>query len=106
MEAGILNKRIDIQGITKTTDGMGGFTETYTTIASSVAAAIWPVSGKEQIQAGQNKMTITHRIRIRYRNNMKSAYRVKFGDRYFDIESIINPSERNELLEMLCKETS
>jgi SPP1 family predicted phage head-tail adaptor len=106
MRAGALRNRIDIQAITRTADGMGGFTKTYVTIASSVAAAIWPISGKESIQAGQSKMTITHRIRMRYRNNMKSSYRIKFENRYFDIESIININERNETLELLCRETS
>jgi SPP1 family predicted phage head-tail adaptor len=103
MLIGDLNKRIQIQAPSKISDGMGGFDETFSTIAT-VFASLWPISAREQVQSMQEVMTISHRIRIRYRSVLRPDWRVKFGNRYFSIVSIINPNEKNELLDLMCKE--
>jgi len=100
---GDLNKRITIQYPTRVSDGMGNFTETWND-SDTIFAAIWPVSAKEQIQSMQNVMEITHRIRIRYMSVLRPDWRLKFGTRYFAILSVINQNERNEWLDLLCKE--
>ena len=106
MQIGDLNKRITFQSSTKTADGMGGFSVVWAAIPdpATVWAGIWPVSASEQIQANATTMTISHRIRIRYQSGIKGSYRIKFGTRYFAIVSIINPNERNEWLDLICKE--
>ena len=103
MRIGSLNKRIMLQYTTKVSDDMGGFTSTWTN-AATVWAAIWPISAREQVQSMKETMTISHRIRIRYRSVLKPDWRVKFGNRYFNIVSIINQNEKNEMLDLMCKE--
>lgn len=103
MRIGDLNKRINFQYMTKTPDGMGGWISVWTNVCT-VFAAIWPVSAKEQIEAMQSVMTISHRIRIRYRSVLKPSWRVKFGDKYFAIVSIINPNMGNKYLDLMVKE--
>lgn len=105
MQSGDLNKRITIQYPTKVSDSMGGFTTTWVDHAS-VWAAIWPTSANEVKENMQTGMDITHRIRIRYRNPLKPNWRLKFGERYFDIVSIINPNMKNELLDIVCREAN
>lgn len=106
MRAGDFDKLIDIQYLTRASDGMGGFTETYATKYSNVWAAIWPISAKDQIQSEQMTGTITHRIRIRYKRVLKSNWRIKYGNRYFAIIGPpINLKENNRILELLCRET-
>lgn len=105
MRTGDLNKRVTLQYQTKVPDGMGGFTTSWVD-AATVWAAIWPVSASEQVQAAQQVMTISHRIRIRYRSVLKPSWRVKFGTRYFAIVSIINPNERNQMLDLMVKEAA
>jgi len=105
MNSGDLDKRITIQYQTKAPDGMGGFTVTWVDYAM-VWAAIWPISADERIQAGQEVMTITHRIRIRYRSSLNPSWRVKFGVKYYNIVSIINPSMANEQVDLMCKEAA
>jgi len=65
-----------------------------------------PVSAKEMMQTDRTVMTITHRIRIRFRNTVRASWRIKFGNRYFNIESILNPNERNEWLDIMAKEVA
>ena len=104
MRAGQLNKTIVLQEPTRTADGMGGSTETWSDNAT-IWAAIWPISANEVIRSSQAVMEISHRIRIRYRSGVLSSWRIKFGARYFNIISIINKNESNEYLDIMAKET-
>jgi SPP1 family predicted phage head-tail adaptor len=105
LKIGDLKKRITLQSKTNVADGLGGFTSTWGDEVS-LWAAIWPVSASEQVQAMQTVMTITHRIRIRYWSGIHSSWRIKFGDRYFAIVSIINPNEANKILDLMVKEAA
>ncbi len=105
MKIGDLNRRITLQQKTRVSDSMGGFIETWTDVAT-IWAAIWPTSASEAIQAAQMVMTISHRIRIRYRSVLKSSWRVKYGNHYYAVVSIINPNMSNEYLDLMCKEAA
>lgn len=98
------NKRLELQKKTQVSDGVGGFTNTYTT-ECTVWGSIWPTSSKEQLQAGQISGEITHRVRIRYRQVVRADWRIKFGNRYFSIIGPpINLKEDNQVIEFICKE--
>jgi SPP1 family predicted phage head-tail adaptor len=103
--SGIFNKIIILQYQTKVSDGLGGFVLSWVDHAT-IFAAIWPTSAKEQLASMQVSMEITHRIRIRYRSVLKPAWRIKFGNRYFNIVSIINPNMGNKYLDILAKEAA
>jgi len=102
---GDLNKRVILQYSTKVSNSMGGFTTSWVD-AATIWAAIWPVSAAETVQSMQPTMTISHRIRIRYRSVLRASFRIKFGLRYFNIVSIINPNERGEYLDIMAKEAA
>jgi len=103
---GDLNKRIDLIATTKVGDGMGGITETDITVASSIPAAIWPTSAKDITAMNSTTMIISHRVRIRYRSVLRSSWRLKFGNRYFAIVSIIDPNEEHKMLDLMCNEAA
>lgn len=105
MKIGDINKQVVLQYQTRVPDAAGGFTVTWVDHAT-IWAAVWPLSATEQVQAMQTSMTITHRVRIRYRANVKASWRIQYGERYFDIISIINPNMSNKNLDLLCKEVS
>lgn len=104
--AGALNKRIQIQYPTRVSDGMGSYTNTWTDAGDPVWAGIWPVSSKELVALNSTSFEITHRIRIRYRSVFKTSWRIRFGTRYFAIVGKLNPEEKNEFLDLLCKEAA
>jgi SPP1 family predicted phage head-tail adaptor len=105
MRIGDLRHRVTLQSATLTPDGMGGDTAVWGDVAT-VCAAIWPTSAREQIEGGQTSLEITHRVRIRYRLNLRASWRLKFGNRYFSIVSVVNPNERGAMLDLLCKEAA
>lgn len=104
MRAGQLRHRITLQTPTESTStSTMGRTPTYADTAT-VWASVEPLSGNEQWRAKQAGTVVSHRIIIRYMAGVTSAMRVKFGSRYFGIESVINENERNQMLELTCKE--
>jgi SPP1 family predicted phage head-tail adaptor len=102
---GELRKRIVLQCPTRVPDGMGGFTVTWTD-AATVWAAIWPVSATETIQSAQAVMTVTHRIRTRWRANLKASWRISYAGRIFNIVSVIEPNTAHRWLDILCREAA
>lgn len=105
MRVGDLNRRIALEYETRTPDGMGGASVTWTKKAE-VWCAIWPVNATTQIQSGQQAGSITHRIRMRYRLDLRATWRLRYGTRYFAILGIVNPNERGAMLDLLCKESA
>ena len=102
---GSLNRRLEIQATRKTPDGMGGFINVFYTLYT-VDAAIWDATSNERNQASSTTLIVTHRIRIRYKQGMKASYRLKFGLRYFNIVSLVNPNESNRWLDIYAKEAA
>ena len=103
MEAGKLNKRVTIQAPVTATDSSGAPNPTWVDIAT-VSAAIEPLRGREFFSAQQANNELSHRVTIRYRRGIKPSYRLMYGIRYLEIESIIDPEERNRELQLMCKE--
>lgn len=103
MNSGELRHRVELQSATPVANGMGGFTDTWATVVT-VWGAVWPVSAAEQVKAGAQTMTATHRIRIRYYEPVRASWRVKFGARYFSIGAIVNKDERNYQMDLVCSE--
>lgn len=103
MQAGRLRHQVVIQATSRVSDGMGGWTENWID-QTTVYAEIDPPKGREFFASGQTQSEITTRVRIRYLSGVTPAKRVKFGSRFFDISSVINPDERNRELILMCVE--
>ena len=107
MRIGDLKKRIVLQSVTETPDAMGGMTQVWADVAE-VWAAIWPASAREYMAAQSNVMSVSHRIRIRYRSDITSAWRIYYtaAGKYYNIVSIIDPNMRHWVLDLMCLETA
>jgi len=107
MRAGTLRHTIAIQAPTQTADSYGAAGgETWADVSGmgAVPASIRPSSASETIDNQKTEMRTTHQIRIRYRSGVTGSQRVKFGSRYFRINSIVNWQERNIYLDLMCEE--
>ncbi len=62
---------------------------------TGIWAEIMPLRGREYWASKQTTSKITGKIRIRYLDGITPKMRVKFGERIFNIEAVLNPNEKN-----------
>src|SRR5688572_4333984 len=97
--AAAFKHRVTIQNPSRVSDGQGGFAETYPD-GDSIWCSIEPVKGWERMQAAQMQTPVTHKITVRYRTDITTASRLKFGSRIFWVREALNPGEANHFLEL------
>jgi SPP1 family predicted phage head-tail adaptor len=100
---GDLRKRLELQALTETADGGGGFTELWAKV-TIVWGSVQPITASERFRAMSLETPITHRIEIRYRNDVTTKSRLLLGSRIFNVRSAVNVDERNKYLEILAEE--
>jgi SPP1 family predicted phage head-tail adaptor len=98
-----LRHRVTIQVNTPVSDGQGGFTESWAD-GATVYASIEPLKGYERFQGMQMQTPVTHKIVMRYRSDVTTASRIKFGTRVFCVQEVLNPAERNRYLQIKAVE--
>ena len=109
MRSGALRHLIDIEANIIAVDANGDRTETWASV-HQCWASIETGNGREFFAARQVMADLTHTIRMRFVIGLTPAMRVKYVDqktqavRYFDIKSILNPDERDEMLNIQATE--
>lgn len=103
ISAGQLRHRIAIEEFTTTRDSMGGTIEAWTTFAPAWAA-VEPLNGREFFAAEQVNAEVSHRVTMRYTPGVKTKMRVNHGGRFLLIEAALNIGERNQELQLMCRE--
>lgn len=98
-----LRNKVTIQTPTETVDSYGDVTTTWATFAITWASIV-PLNGTEFYQARQADSFVNVRIRIRHIDNITTKMRVLWGSRVYDIDSIINPMERDKEIILMCRE--
>lgn len=101
--AGKLNKRVDIERAVQTSDGGGGFTESWE-IFKSVWAHVQPLRGREDFDDFRIHGKVNYRITIRYTQGVEPKMRVNLGGRIFNIRAVMNIDEADEVLELMAEE--
>ena len=102
--AGKFNRRVTIEQITSSRDGIGGEIETWSTFAT-VWAEFVSQSSRKFVAAKQVHSELTALIRIRYRSGITAQMRVRYGSRIFQLVAApINVKEGGESLELMCRE--
>lgn len=98
-----LRHKLVLQQEIRTADDIGGYTRTWKDIVE-LWAEITPLSGSERMLGGKAQSELTHKIRLRYRSGIAPGMRILFDKRTFNIRSVINVQESNEILEILAEE--
>jgi SPP1 family predicted phage head-tail adaptor len=101
--AGRLTKRVDIEKPVRTSDGGGGFTESWQLVAT-VWAGLEPLRGSEDYSDLRLIGKTNYRITIRHRDGIEPRMRVNFNNRTFNIRAVLNLDEANEILELIAEE--
>ena len=104
MRIGALDKRITLQSKTQVRDAMGGFTETWATVAT-VWAKITTLRTTEAIINMAGTGSAIHNVVIRYRSDITGAWRLLYRGKYW---AIIGPpidvNKDREWLDIKAKE--
>ncbi|MCI8748719.1 MAG: phage head closure protein [Lachnospiraceae bacterium] len=79
-------------------------TEQEMEVVKTVWASVEPVRGREYQEAQRIRPELTYKITTRYHKEVTPDMFIKYKDRYFNIISVINVRERNEMLEIVCTE--
>lgn len=104
MRAGWLRHRVEVLEKVAGRDSFGAEVTAWATVAT-VWASVEPLRGREYIEAKQGQVEVSHRVVMRHWLDVGPEMRLRLeGGRVLEIESVINPLERNERLELMCRE--
>lgn len=103
LEPGMLNARLVLERPEETPDGQGGATVSFIAMAS-LWAHIEPVAAKADEAAGTVRVTVTHRIRLRWRGDLAGGMRLRRGVRLFAIRAFRDPDEKGRYIICDCEE--
>ncbi len=96
-DPGWLRHRVVIEAAEATPDGAGGETLAWETLAT-VWALIEPVSAAERVVAGRLTGVVTHRITLRFRDDVTGGMRVLFRGKRYRVLTAGDPDERRRYL--------
>jgi SPP1 family predicted phage head-tail adaptor len=100
MNASKLNKRITITRPITTISASGQQTITEWEPFAQAWANVRPLRGTEKFEANQIGNTVTHKITVRYRDDIDEGMRLCYDQKELDIKTIINVREENRWLEI------
>ena len=104
MDIGKLNKRITFLKIEHEEDDMGQSKNVWTEY-KTVWATVKPYKSSESAFMSKLKPEVTHRIYVRYRDDITADMRIYYHGRTFEIsEPPIDVDERHDMLEIQCEE--
>lgn len=107
MNIGDMRKRVVIQHKTRTPDGGGGNTVTWSTLATVWANVepIRPFRSAEYIKGDQLKLFALHKVTIRYRSDVDATMQINIDGRILAIHTLVRIEEgKQRFIEMMCTE--
>lgn len=102
IDPGRMRERVTVQVASGTTNALGETVLTWAT-SSSVWASVEGVSAREALEAGQQEVTITHRVRLRYLPGLTQNMRLAWRNRTLNIVSLLEYGNRTEHV-AICEE--
>lgn len=104
VRAGKLRERVTIQQRTLTSDGMGGESESWSTLAT-VWASVTPRTGnREALVVAENQIQSrsVYDLHIRYRADVAVTMRVVWRGNTLEIENVVDTDQRTRQLMLTC----
>lgn len=103
MNPGRLNKRITFTRCMETENEVSELSQELQDF-KTVWAEVKPLRGKEYLENKKIQPELIYKFTIRYRKDITPDMQIRFNNRLFNIQDIINPYERNEMLEITAVE--
>ena len=103
--AGKMKARVTISARDAGLDGAGQPVDTWTVIASRIAADVRYPSGVSEIRAGADSETLKASVRIRYRTDLDAGMRVAHRSRVLNIRAVV-PNHADGYVDLICEAVS
>ena len=106
MEIGRLSKRITLYKFGEVTDSMGQETQQLIPIAT-IWGDLRPVRGNEYYEVQKIQAKVSHKLYIRFHSayaDMDTNWYIGYGDKIFDVVSVINVDLADKMFEIYCNE--
>ena len=103
IDPGAFRYELSLQQVDLTDDGMGGHAESWSEVAT-VFARVEPLSANMQFAAGQTMEEATHRVTLRYREDLTGGMRFVRAARVWEIMTVRDPDETGRYLVCRTKE--
>jgi SPP1 family predicted phage head-tail adaptor len=102
-DPGRLNRRLMLEAPVESADGAGGVSRSFAAIAT-LWVSVMPVSAARQIEAERLGAKVTHRLHLRFSNDITTRHRFRGGARIYRIVSIRDRDGRKRFLEIEAEE--
>lgn len=102
-DIGALRSHVALQSPQEVDDGSGGVTVSWANVAT-VWADVSAISMREASVAGHLDGVVTHRVRLRFREDVSGGWRVLYGERTLRVLATRDADGRRRFLECLCEE--
>ena len=102
MQPGQLRERVDIQRAAETRNALGEVTQAWSTYASRYAS-VMTLRSRGALNAQQQGLTVTHKVKLRHVDGLKSSDRIVWRNRTLEIVSVLE-FEQFTVHELLCEE--
>lgn len=103
IDIGKYNERVAIQTPTETRSRSGETTLNWDVTLATVWASVDGLSSRDILQCQQANVIATHRIRIRYRDDVSHTHRILWRGVTMEVASVTDRNQR-QVLELLARE--
>lgn len=105
VNAGALDRRMEIYSGTQAQDALGQLTDAFELIATTYAERL-EMRTTDAARAGQREAFAIARFKIRYRNDITTGHRVKVDGKLYDILAVDEPAPRRSMLILTVEEVA
>lgn len=103
INAGKLRERVTVQQASESRNALGETVLSWSTFAARWAS-VEGVSSREALTLGQNEITITHKVQMRYLSGLTQRMRLQWRGRTLEIVSLLEHDNRSRH-EAICAES-
>lgn len=103
IDPGKLRERVTIQQASESRNAMGETVLSWSDL-TTVWASVEGVSAREALALGQQDITVTHRVRMRFLSLLTARMRFRWRNRFLNIVSLLEYGNRTEQV-AICEET-
>lgn len=100
-----LTKRVEVWGMVDTENAIGSIEKRPAKI-KTIWAEIIPTTGSMGDRVGTEFAKMTHKVRVRYSagRDITNTHFLKYAGRRYDVLYMLNPFEKNEIIELFTSE--